>query len=728
MKKKIGVFFKKIRKNIGKYLSSNRLFLSYVIFSLIEVSLLRKYTLGFSFDLRPFACDLGLIIMIGSFGYFFKAKKQFAYYLIWVLIFTLMCVVNSVYYLFYTSFASFSLLAELGLVGEVSDSLYEKFRVIDFIYIIFPFLFVLIHMKLKKGNYYLYIAKVEKGAKMFVKTLIIGLAVGAITMYHFDGSDASRLVKLWNRSYLVKRFGIVLYQGNDLIQSLKPKINSLFGYDEAAKEFKEFYAEKFKEEKRRNEYTDVLKDMNVIFIHMESIQNYFIDLKLNGVELTPTINKLSKEGMYFDHFYPQISVGTSSDTEFTLNTSLMPVSSGTAFVSYYKRHYIAIPQLLSDMGYYTFSSHGNDASMWNRNNMHPRLGYEELIFKDQFDVTDDNSVGLGISDYDFFLQLQEKLEKIEDEHEHYMGTLIQLSNHSPYASTKVNSKLYYTFDELDLTNTYTYFDEKTGTTKEIKDKYLDGSELGDYFISAHYADMALGTFFDYVMNSDHYENTVFVLYGDHDARISKEEYEYYFNYNTKTGEKYKSGDENFIDFDSVYYDLSKGTPLIIWTKNEEVSNKIRGINRNVIGMYDILPTIGNMMGFENKYALGHDIYDIKEDNVVIFPNGNFLTNKVYYNNTSGKYRAINSRICFDNTEGIFRLLSNSMCNSYDRNKYSRVLSNESNQSNDDFDVDYIEKLRDYTEKRLTLSNNIVVHDLIYKEGDNIPVVGGESSE
>ena len=157
MKKKTSNIMKKTRKNIGKYLSSNRLFLSYVIFSFIEVTLLRRYTLGLDFDLRPFACDLGLVILIGSFGYFFKPKKQFIYYLIWVLIFTLMCVVNSVYYLFYTSFASFSLLAELGLVGEVADSLYEKFRVVDFIYILFPFLFVLVHMKLRKGNYYLYI-------------------------------------------------------------------------------------------------------------------------------------------------------------------------------------------------------------------------------------------------------------------------------------------------------------------------------------------------------------------------------------------------------------------------------------------------------------------------------------------------------------------------------------------------------------------------------------------
>ena len=36
-----------------------------------------------------------------------------------------------------------------------------------------------------------------------------------------------------------------------------------------------------------------------------------------------------------------------------------------------------------------------------------------------------------------------------------------------------------------------------------------------------------------------------------------------------------------------------------------------------MGMYDVMPTLGNMFGFYNKYALGHDIFDIKYDNIEI---------------------------------------------------------------------------------------------------------------
>ena len=111
-------------------------------------------------------------------------------------------------------------------------------------------------------------------------------------------------------------------------------------------------------------------------------------------------------------------------------------------------------------------------------------------------------------------------------------------------------------------------------------------------------------------------------------------------------------------------------------------------------MYDIAPTLGNMMNFENKFALGHDIYDIKDENVVIFPNGNFITNKVYFNNASGQYVTIN-------------------------NEQSNKVGNIS--SSPVIDEDYISNLKEYTEERLNVSNDMIVHDLIAKEGDNIVI-------
>ena len=467
-----------------------------------------------------------------------------------------------------------------------------------------------------------------------------------------------------------------------------PKINSMFGYDEAAKNFKDYYSKKFAEEKDTNKYTGVLEGMNVIFIHMESIHDYLVGTEVNEQEITPTLNRLAKEGMYFSNFYPQISIGTSSDTEFTLNTSLMPANIGTAFVQYSDVTYESIPNILSNKGYYTFSSHANGATMWNRKVMHPNLGYQELYFQETFEYNEkEDRLGLGLNDEAFFYQLQAKLEKIEDEHSKYMGTLIQLSNHSPYAATDWHPEMYDKFGKLELTNTYV-IENEDGEKEEVTDKYLDGTKLGNYLISAHYGDMALGTFFDYVRNSDYYDNTVFVLYGDHDARLSKSEYQYYYNYNTKTGEVYDEDDDEYVDYNNYVHELNKSTPLVIWTKNKSVARKIKGENTNVMGMYDILPTLGNMMNFEYKYALGNDIHSIKEDNVVIFPNGNFVTNIVYYNNTKENYLILNA----------------------EKQRMTNMIISE----------DYITNLKEYADEILGVSNDILVHDLIKKEGSNIP--------
>lgn len=76
------------------------------------------------------------------------------------------------------------------------------------------------------------------------------------------------------------------------------------------------------------------------------MQTFPMCLKFNGKEVTPNLNKLAKEGIFFNNFYAEVGVGTSSDSEFTFNTSLMPSTKGTAFVNYFDREYVAIPNLL----------------------------------------------------------------------------------------------------------------------------------------------------------------------------------------------------------------------------------------------------------------------------------------------------------------------------------------------------------------------------------------------
>ena len=95
-------------------------------------------------------------------------------------------------------------------------------------------------------------------------------------------------------------------------------------------------------------------------------------------------------------------------------------------------------------------------------------------------------------------------------------------------------------------------------------------------------------------------------------------------------------DPNYKEYDSFQYEVGRRVPFIIWSKDMAGTDLNKEIT-NVMGMYDVMPTLGNMLGFHNKYALGHDIFNINENNIVVFPNGNWVTNKMYYNSQKAAY-------------------------------------------------------------------------------------------
>ena len=92
-------------------------------------------------------------------------------------------------------------------------------------------------------------------------------------------------------------------------------------------------------------------------------------------------------------------------------------------------------------------------------------------------------------------------------------------------------------------------------------------------------------------------------------------------------------------------------------------------------MYDVLPPLGNMFGFSSPYALGHDIFSVDE-NVVVFPDGNWVTNKMYYSQSKeeGKLLDLNETVS----------------------------------------VDYINHYNEIADEVVSISDSIIVYDLIRK--------------
>ena len=655
---------------IKQFILNNRMFLLFIFISLLNGLLLRILTIGTPLYFKAFVSDLLLSIIVGSFSFLLKPKNRYTYCLIWLLFSAFVTTANTIYFEFYQSYISINYISTASMIGQVNDSLWAKLRLGHFVYFIFPIIYVLGHKYLVKHNYFDNIKRYN-GKKLFGRAWIVcGILLLSLILTLTKG-EASKFLKLWNRESVVQKYGIYVYTVNDVVQSIHPKINTLFGYDDAAYKFRNYYACKWEDKKEKNEYTDIFKGKNVLFIHAESIQNFLIDLKINGNEVTPNINKFAHEGLYFTKFYPQISVGTSSDTEFTLTTGLMPSSSGTVFVNYYDRTYYGMPNYFNNLGYYTFSMHGNNAEYWNRKAMHETLGYNYFYAKDSFEIPEDpespDLVGIGLSDKSFFRQAVPILSNIKDTRSPFFGTIITLSNHSPFSDVEK-------YGDFDVTMNYTFVDEN-GKTIEANAPYLEGSSIGNYMKSSHYADAAFGELIESLKENNLLDNTIIVFYGDHEARHSRAQFNLLYNYDPYSNSTLSPDDENYYDVYKYNYDLLKNTPLIIWSNDEKFNKEIN----KVMGMYDVLPTIANMFGFSEKWSLGNDVFSSKEG-IVVFPNGNVLTDKVYYSDLNDEYIAF---------------------------------------SEDPIEIDYINKLKEYADNLLDVSNGIIVHDLIKREGNKI---------
>ncbi len=626
---RIKIGFSKIKKDYP-------VLLFYIIANIINAILLGIFSTG-NFSIRALLFNIGYVLIMGSFSFLIKKKNRNIYYFLTSFYMIACCVVNVMYYNYYSSFVSVSLLATSVFVKDVGDAVMDMvIRPTDWIYL---WEFIGLYIVIKKSH------EVNEVKKDYFKKAIL---IGVISMGIGSGlppyNAYSGLIKLWNRVSVVDSFGVYVYQLDDFVQSLKPTFNNIFGHDKALREVKEYYEEN-RTVQSVNDYSGIFKGKNVITIHAESLQAFTIGLSFNGQEVTPNLNKLVSKGMYFNNFYAQVGVGTSSDSEFTYATSLLPANNGTVFVNYFNNKYATIQKMMHDEGYYVFSMHGNVGDFWNRDTMHINMGYDKFYSRSSFVI--DEEYGLGLSDESFFRQVVPMIKDISTSlNKPYYGTLITLTNHTPWRDTEL-------FSDYDLTMT-TEIDGE-----EVVRDYLEGTMMGNYIKSVNYMDKAIGKFINDMDDEGLLDNTVIVIYGDHDARLGKKQFNYMYNYDPVNDRLLTEDDLGYKEFNDYDYELSKKVPYIIWTKDMDKGMEID----TPMGMIDASVTLGNMLGVYNKYALGKDIMNIsKSDGIVVFKDGSYITDKVYYSAKNGEVYTISNGVISDdylkkNSEYADRIIS-----------------------------------------------------------------------
>ena len=380
----------------------------------------------------------------------------------------------------------------------------------------------------------------------------------------------------------VAKFGFAGYQTMTIVDAIKSdlsaKINKASGKTGSTVE-----------DNSKSEFFGMAKGKNVIVIQMEAFQNFLINKKVDGIEISPNLNKLLGESIYFDHAVSQISQGNTSDAEFMSNTSIYPMANASVFKTAANKDYYGLPKILKNNNYYTATFHANVASFWNRENMYPSLGFDKFYDIKSFDKKD--IIAIGPSDDVFYKKIFSEMEKFKAAGKPFYTQLITLSGHFPYEipAAHLNFKLPTEFQNC---------------------------ESGKYIQAAHYTDEALGTFIQELKDSGIYQDSLIVIYGDH------------FGVSTS---KIDATDKSLLkgilgrEYDRV--DMMN-IPLIIKLPGKTVSR----VEPSVAGQIDIMPTILSLLGIENKKSLmfGKNLF-LKKDNLLgmryYMPTGSYADNK-----------------------------------------------------------------------------------------------------
>ncbi|WP_171011996.1 LTA synthase family protein [Hathewaya histolytica] len=324
-----------------------------------------------------------------------------------------------------------------------------------------------------------------------------------------------------------------------------------------------------------NKYKSLFKGKNLIIIQVESLENFIINKKIDNSEITPNLNKLLKNSIYFKNIKEQTFNGTTSDGELLTNTSIFPVRRGSTFFRYPNNTYrSSLPELLEGLGYNTLAIHPDRGSYWNWLPSLSSIGFNKCIDSSYFNL--DEKIGLGLSDGSFLKQLVPILKK---QKEPFYNFSITLTSHAPFN-----------------------IPEKYKTI--VLPPNIKYSALGRYFQSINYTDKAIGYFVSNLDKSGILDNSVLVFYGDHEGphRFFKDQI------------------ASMKDIPEWMRDNNSKVPLIIYSK---------GYKSEVIethgGQVDILPTLSYLMGVDTKNyvytSMGRNILNTKR-NFVILPNGN----------------------------------------------------------------------------------------------------------
>lgn len=507
-----------------------------------SISLSKMY-----FSVPAIGAHLLIILLIFSLTCIFKFKTQLKVSLIINLLISLLFIFDIWYYRANGSFVSLRHLIHPEIFNPTNKSLFN-FQLVDLLFIIDFIIFALLNKITDIFNFRDFSKLKNRLIKAF-SLFFICISLLYISHIQIDINKGIKGINLFSLSWAPYQtysdMSPLGYHGYDIAYTLSKDFTLR---DAEIKEINDWF-ENNKEDLEDNNYFSILKGKNLIALQVESLENFVIGQKVYDMEITPTLNKLLKNSIYFNNIYEQNNSGTSSDADFLVNTSIFPIREGAAFQSYPWTKYKTLQNILEKVGYSTISTHAEISGNWNWAENHKAFGADKILDINSYNL--DEVIGLGLSDESFLRQVA---GKIKDESTPFYTFVTTLTSHGPFEIPE-DKKL------LNLP------------------KELDENILGAYFQSIRYTDEAIKLFLEELERNNLLENTVVMIYGDH----------------TGVHKFYEEEMEDAPLEGNWWKENDMKIPLIIY--NPEIKGETI---TKAGGQVDFLPTISYLLGIERK--------------------------------------------------------------------------------------------------------------------------------
>lgn len=530
--------------------------------SMVNISLLAVFIN--IWNMFAYVCFITALL---SFAFLFRGKGQLWFLVSVNLLLSGLFMFDLWNYRAFGNFISIHLIDQTANLNNLSDSIISMVRPYDLILI--ADLIILIYLCFRNSKYKKYN---HRNIRLFALLLIIPIIGIQLVHYKEDilgkGKPHQLFRTCWSPSQTISNLSPIGYHIYDTYMYWKD--SKPFVLEQKDKgQIKKWYEAK-KEDLPDNRYKGLFAGKNLIIIQVESLEGFVINQKVNNQEVTPNLNRLIKNSLYFSEVHEQVHNGTSSDADLMINTSVYPIRSGSTFFRFPNNVYNSLPLLLQKVGYSTLAIHPDKGAYWNWMNALDAIGFQKCLDASKF--KQDELIGLGLSDASFLKQVT---PIVKSQKQPFYTFMVTLTSHGPFNLPKK-------YRELNL-------DENFNKTK-----------LGGYFQSIHYTDKQLGAFLSSIKEDGILENTVIAIYGDHEGV-----HKFYQNEVTLT----KPSENWWLKND-------RHIPLIIYQSNLE-GEQIKTIG----GQIDILPTISYLMGIDSdsivNTAMGRNLLKTEKNFVVL---------------------------------------------------------------------------------------------------------------